>query len=172
MSLALVQVSTTDFNTIYSHIASHRPQHANMHLRQARQPKSGRVLRYLHAMRAVPGTREIDGMISGPGIFWQYRLVPTNGLHTQVQVLAHRSPPRDARRIQHRFLKEILDRVTFEKQGTVHHPKYKSGQFYLRRCVPGMRSAHVNCQTAVSTGQLDQAFVAQIQAWNFELLHP
>lgn len=170
MSLALVQVSVTDFNTIYSHIALQK--HSNMHLREARQKNKKRVLRYLHAMYAGTGRPEIDGVISGPGVFWHYKLLLTAAGQTRIRVLVQRGTAKDAARIQRTFLQEILARVAFEQTGKVHYPKRLSGQLYLRRNLSGTAASHAKCLSAVAAGELDPAFVAQLQPWNFELLRP
>ena len=166
MSLALVQVSTTDFQQLYSHLATHTA-HRNMHLRQ----RAGRKLRYLHALYAN-ASPEVEGMISGPGLFWHYKLTLTAAGQTQLSVLAHQSSPRAAARIQRRFLPEIVARMHQEQQPQKHFPRYLKGQFYLRRSASGMVASHAKCQMAVSNGVLDQRFVSQLQPWRFELLNP
>jgi hypothetical protein len=142
-----------------------------MHLRQARYRSKRRVLRYLHSMYAHANRQEIEGMISGPSVFWHYRLNAPKG-RTQLQVLAQRSPPQDAARLQATFLAEILERIRQERSGQLHFPKLLAGQFYLRRSAPGMTASHQNCQAAIASGALDSRFVAQLGAWNLELLHP
>jgi hypothetical protein len=178
MSLAAVQVPIADFNKIRGHLVGHMPAYRNMHLRKPRQRKRTRNLRYLHAMYA-PTTNEIVGMISGPGVFWHYRLSVVSQL-TQIQVLAQVSPPDEDARLGASFLHDVLDRVDSEQamalavaQGTAKfYSNYLPSQFYLRRALPGMAASHQKCQAAVSTGALDPAFVAQLQSWNFELLYP
>jgi len=177
MSLALVQISPADFQMLYDHLSTFRPRYKNMHMRQVRyvtvtnRPKKRMLLRYLHAMIATP-TGEIEGVISGPSAFWDYRLKVSSGL-PQIQVRVRRSSPEADARLRDRFVPEVLKRMRQEKEthGDVF-PKLTPGEFYLRRCRPGMLSTHANCLTAVSTGVLDQRFVDKLRAWNFALLHP
>jgi hypothetical protein len=186
MSLALVQISVSDFQLIRRHLMTHRTPsgslHRNMHLRMARQvalPRVGNApirhrstLRYLHMLHAPTANGEIHGMISGPGVFWHYRVTAT-AAQTQVHVLTPpRSSAREAVRLQHRFLRDVLDRVHQEQSGDVHYPKRVDGEFYLLRQSPGMHVAHRHCQAAITTGALDRRFVEQIQAWNLALLRP
>jgi hypothetical protein len=171
MSLALVQVPVQDFQFIHAHLTTYSPKR-NMHLREMQTVKKQTNLRYLHAMHVAPGTNDIDGAISGPAVFWRYRIRLVAG-RVQLQVLVQRSSAKDAARIQSHFLPEILKRVRQEKAGTKHQfPKLKAGRFYLRRWFPGMHHTHANCVAAVSSGTLDPAFVSQFQPWNFLLLHP
>jgi hypothetical protein len=136
------------------------------------KPKTRRTLRYLHAMYATNGAPEIEGMLSGPGIFWHYQLVRISATQTQVLVLNHYSTARDARRLQRRFVKEVLKRVSFEQTGEKHFPKLTKGQFYLRRGPTGTLATHVNCIKAVATKELDQRFVDQLHVWNLRLIRP
>ena len=171
MSLALLRVQVSDFDAIFDHLTS-RPRYENMHLREACQRNNQRDLRYLHAMRANGnGAPEIEGMISGPGVFWHYKLTKSKG-RTQLNVLSQRGSPAALARMQRRFLVEIVARIKQEQSGEVHHPSLTSGQFYLRRANPGMPANHRNCVDAVSDGVLDQRFVSRLAAWNLQLLHP
>jgi hypothetical protein len=141
--------------------------------------KRTRNLRFLHAMYAPPAAAVIDGMISGPGVFWHYQLSVANQT-TQVQIFAQVSSPAEDARLGARFLRDILDRVGAEQamalaaaQGTAKHfSNYLPGQFYLRRALPGMHVTHQNCQAALTAHALAAPFVARLQAWNFELLNP
>lgn len=179
MGLAQVQISVADFHTIHGHIVAHMPNHRNMHMREARQRKRRRNLRHLHAMYAPVSSNVIEGMISGPGVFWQYRLILA-GAVTQIQVLVQVSSPADDQRLGGRFLRDVLARVASEQAlaqaiaagAKRYSPRYIAGQFYLRRALPGMLATHQSCQAAVSSGVLAQTFVSQLHAWNFELLHP
>lgn len=175
MSLALVHVPVADFQSIYTHVSTQKPTqkaaYRNMHLRERCQRNGLKDLRYLHAMYASPTSAEIEGMISGPNVFWHYRLRVANA-QTQIQVLVQQSTARDAVRIQRRFLLEIQTRIRQEQAGTQHYPRLTPGQFYLRRRIPGINRAHANCRAAVANGSLDQRFVSQLHGWNLELLHP
>jgi predicted transcriptional regulator len=171
MKLALVEVTHSDFEQIYDHLASHKPHYRNMHMREACQRKRKRELRYLHAMYALPTGREIDGMISGPGIFWHYKLIGT-GARTRIRVFGERGSPKDLARIGRHFVKRILARIELEREDAKRHPKRKAGQFYLRRCQPGMPDTHRNCRRAVTSGALDPRFVSQLESWDLELLCP
>jgi hypothetical protein len=168
MSLALVQVDVSEFNQIFHHLTTHT-KYRNMHLREARQHNKRRVLRYLHAMYPTR-SGVIDGMISGPGVFWQYTLSVVRG-QTQINVLAHNCSLKDSARIQTRFLPEIMRRMAQEQTKQSGFPKLTPGQFYLRRHLPGMHHGHANCQAAVQSGALDQRFVSALQGWNLSLLH-
>lgn len=81
MSLADVIVPLDAFDRLYQHLLSYKPNkvnYKNMHMREARRGPDGNELRYLHAMRARPGTvKAIDGMISGPSVLWGYELLRT-----------------------------------------------------------------------------------------------
>lgn len=142
-----------------------------MHLREACQRDGARDLRYLHAMFATRGTaREIEGMISGPGVFWHYDLV-RSASRIQLNVRSQIGSPRALERMQRRFLPEIVDRVVQEQSGALHYPTRSAGQFYLRRSIPGMAPTHPNCRAAVTAGVLDRRFVSRLQHWSLELLH-
>jgi len=171
MSLALVQISPADFHTIYGHLTNHKPPYSNMHLREVRQQNKQRQLRYLHAMHAAPSRAEIEGMLSGPGVFFHYKMNLARG-QTQLQVLQQQCAQKEATRIQQRFLPEILKRIAVERAGTKPFPRLITGQFYLRRRRPGMAASHANCQAAVAKKVLDPRFVAQLHDWDFELRHP
>ncbi|HEY4013453.1 MAG TPA: hypothetical protein VGM06_08950 [Polyangiaceae bacterium] len=172
MSLALVQISTADFQLIYDHMTQHARarKHQNMHMRQTRTKNKRRILHYLHAMH-VAGLNLIEGTISGPGVYWHYTL-RAGKAQTHLTVSAHVSPPNEDRRIQRQFLKEIMDRIGDEQAGRKGFPRYATGQFYLRRRSPGTPATHPNCQVAIANGVLDQRFVSRLYGWNFELLHP
>lgn len=173
MSLALVQVPLSDFNRIHNHVSTHT-RHRNMHLREARVRQRRRALYYLHALYAPATGHEIEGMISGPNLYWHYRLKPSaSQASVQVQVLTRpRSSPQDAVRLQGRFLRDILDRIRHEQSGVVHYPRRLQGQFYLRRGSPGMPVSHPHCLAATANGELDPRFLVQLHPWNLELLHP
>lgn len=172
MSLALVQVPVSDFHTIFDHVSTHYARYRNMHLRKPCQRKGQRDLRYLHAMYASTVKDEIEGMISGPNIFWHYRLTLLASGRTQLSVLAHASSAAESARIQRQFLPDILSRIEEEDAGSDHYPKRTKGQYYLRRGQPGSSATHLACQAAVATGVLDKRFVAQLRAWNLRLLCP
>lgn len=167
MSLAQVQMSTTEFQSLHGHLTS-KP-HRNMHAREARTQNGHRTLLALHAMYATTPS-EIEGMISGPGIFWHYKLTLGGG-QTQMRVFAH--TPADAARVQRRFLPVILGRAR-EEQTRTQQPfsNMLPGEFYLRRHLGGMPSSHQNCRNAVAAGALDQRFVSQLQAWNLMVVNP
>jgi ribosomal protein L20 len=171
MALARVQLSASDFDTVYDHMRQHMPAYANMHLREACKRNKKRDLRYLHAMRVKPGTqRAIEGMICGPGILWEYELIPRSA-HTQIIVKTDKASPKERRRIERQFRKEILRRVNAERAGNRGFPKLAPGQFYLRRG-RAMAPNHPNCQSAIARGVLDPAFVSRVLVWNFLLLAP
>lgn len=170
MSLFQVTVPLSEFESIYSHIARHKPRYANMHLREACQRAGSRDLRYLHAMH-VPGAGLIEGMISGPEVFWHYSL--QRARHgTQLNVLQERGSDAALERIGRRFLTEISNRVEQEKQGGEYFPRYSPGQYYLRRQEPGSDPSSLVCVRAVADGVLDQSFVDQLANWKFCLLNP
>ena len=74
MSLTQVTITPAEFDLVYNHIVSYMPRYQNMHLREACQRNNRRDLRYLHAMHAPTGSKKvIDGIISGPGVFWNYQ---------------------------------------------------------------------------------------------------
>jgi len=119
VSLALVTVPLSDFDVIHDHVATYYPQHRNMHLREAHYSNKKRVLLYLHALHAKRGARQIEGMISGPGLFWQYVLTGSKS-RTQLTVIHEPSDLKARTRIQQQFLAEILERVALEKKGEKH----------------------------------------------------
>lgn len=86
MSLASVTVQPDDFDLVYEHLIAHKPKYRNMHMRQICHRNKVRMLRYLHAMCANGSPESIDGMISGPGVFWRYQLLRAHG-HAQINVL-------------------------------------------------------------------------------------
>ena len=172
MSLALVTVQPDDFDLVYEHLVAHKPKYRNMHMRKTCNPNDVRTLRYLHAMYADIASKRIDGMISGPAVFWRYQLIRTHG-HSQINVLREIADPPARNRILKRFVSEILRRVQDEQLGNPSgRPNYSSGQYYLRRRIPGMDSTHQHCIDAVREGVLARAFVSQLASWNFEIVHP
>jgi hypothetical protein len=172
MSLALVTLQPSDFDLIYYHLLSYKPPYRNMHLREACQRNNKRDLRYLHGMYAKPGaSREIEGMISGPGVLWHYKLIGTKW-RTQLNVLLEQGTPKALARIRTRFLSEIMTRIDEEQSGSLYFPSRTPGQFYLRRRIPGIAVSHRTCARAVAAGVLDRRFVSQLAQWNFELLCP
>lgn len=170
MSLALVQVSATEFQTVHGHLTSFKPQHRNMHVRDTRQQNGHAVLRSLHAMFAT-ASNEIEGMISGSGGFWHYRIRLVGG-RTQMQALVQNCSAADAARIQRRFLPSILKRVRDEQTAAQrpHFSNLTQGQFYLQRHLGGMLPSHSHCLNTVSSGLLAQAFVSQLHPWNLRLI--
>lgn len=173
MKLALAIVPQSDFDHIVGHMLSYKPPYRNMHLRVACQRKKKRDLRYLHAMYVNAGLSrpEIEGMISGPGVFWHYKLIRT-AKRTQLNVLVERGSSKELERIGDRFLQEIHARIVQDQAATTHHPVRTRGQFYLRRWHPGSPASHRNCLRAVNAGVLDSAFVSKLAAWDLELLCP
>jgi hypothetical protein len=171
MSLALVQVSVPVFHEIRDHLESHYPRHRNMHLREACYRNKKRVLHYLHALYAPVDKPHVEGMISGPDVFWHYRMFMASRTQIHLQVLSPRSTPYEDDRIYRCFLPEVLTRIHEEKTGPKRFPKPLPGQFYLRRSLPGMPMDHRHCRLAVSTRTLDQPFVSQLASWNLRLLY-
>jgi hypothetical protein len=171
MGLAQVHVSVPYFQQLYTHLTTHKPRYRNMHLRATRIRNGHREMRHLHAVYAS-GATEIAGMISGPAVFCHYELTLVRG-QPQMRVLAEDCNTQEADRIQHRFLRDMLRRMRDEQENDQDHPVRRlAGQFYLRRCRPGMLPDHANCEAATSSGALDPRFVAQFHHWNFELLRP
>lgn len=171
MSLALVQVSAADFQTVHGHLTSFKAQHRNMHVRDTRKQNNRTVMRSLHGLYATTNN-EIEGMISGPGALWHYRIRLVGG-RTQMQVLVQNCSSADATRIQRRFLPSILKRVQQEQARAAQQQQFSNlsaGQFYLQRHLGGMSSSHPHCKYTVANGLLAQAFVNQLQAWNLRLV--
>jgi hypothetical protein len=172
MSLALVTVTSADFDFIYAHLRSHAPTYQNMHLREACQRNKKRDLRYLHAMRPKPGdAKVIEGMISGPGVLWEYALIRTR-TGTQWNVMTNEAPPRQHRRIGAQFLKEVMKRIREEKAGFDGFPSRTRGQYYLRRHATGTPINHPTCKRAIADRVLDERFLATVLPWGFQLLCP
>jgi hypothetical protein len=169
MSLALLHVPAEDFRTIRGHLLSHLPPYLNMHLREARYRNKIRVLRHLHAMYAPRDRSEIHGMISGPNVFWHYRLILEAG-RSQTQILDEEASSEDAVRLRHRLLRDILNRVQMERAGLKYPPKLTPGQLYLRRHPLGTPAGDAVCRAAVLNGDLDQRFVSQLASWDLALL--
>ena len=175
MGLEDVSISVSDFQLIFAHLATYRTPsgalHRNMHMRQPKPKIRPATLHHLHAMFASRAN-EIDGAISGPGVFWLYRIRMANG-RTQVDLLDRRCSAEEDLRIQGRFLKEVLGRVR-QEQARVSHPYSNliDGEFYLRRRMGGIPASHPKCDRAVSEGALHPRFVTQLQTWNLELLCP
>jgi hypothetical protein len=113
----------------------------------------------------------IEGMISGPGILWQYELIRTR-TQTQVNVSIDEASPKARERIGARFVRELVKRVDAEKQGFDYYPVRTPGQFYLRRHAPAMSPTHPTCRRAIASGVLDRRFVSLILPWGFQLLCP
>ena len=172
MSLAKVTIPSLTFAQLLGHLLS-KPLYRNMHMREPRQRNGKRELRYLHAMHAsVERPEEIDGMISGPDVYWHYKLKKTSS-GVQPNVLHERGSAKDIARMGERFLREIVARMRQEQAGTQDgFPRRKAGQFYLRRRAPGMSSTHPSCSRATGAGVLDRRFVSMLEVWNFELLCP
>src|SRR4051812_47272449 len=103
--LAQVALTLPSVQRIYDHLVSHKPHCRNMHLREACQRNGKRDLRYLHAMYAIPDRIEIEGMISGPGLFWHYRIIGT-GSATRIRVFDEDAPAKAVDRLIKRFLIE------------------------------------------------------------------
>jgi hypothetical protein len=171
MSLALVTIEPSDFDLIHGHIISHKPPHRNMHMREACQRQGERDLRYLHAMFAPPGKKIVEGMISGPGLLWVYRIVQTKS-RTQLDVLREPQDLKARERIGRRFLTEIRKRIQDEKTGDLFPPRRTPGQYYLKRNRRGTPATHPNCRRAVDEEVLAPLFVSRLEAWGFELLRP
>lgn len=172
MGLAAAIISPPEFHQIQGHLAAHKPPYRTMHLREIRQRNRQRVLRYLHAMHtplASPNT--VEGMISGPGVFWHYQLVASR-TRTQLNVLFEQGPADDLARIGDRFLPEILNRIAEEQAAAHPYPRYLAGQFYLRRKRGGVAATHPACRQALTQGVLDRRFVGRLSAWDLELLCP
>jgi hypothetical protein len=172
MNLALVPISVPVFQEIRDHLLTYKPRYRNMHLRERCQRDSEWGLRYLHALHASQSTSDVEGMISGPGIFLRYQMSMASRTRIHLRVTAHRSTPQADVRIYRRFLPEIAKRIQEERALPEHHPRLTPGQFYLRRSIPGMHDSHQNCIDAVRDEVLAQEFVSQLHAWNLRLLHP
>lgn len=169
MSLARVIVPVSDFDTIYSHLISHNPKYRNMHLREARQRLKKRVLRHLHAMYAHPDApARIEGMISGPDVFWHYEIIRHRS-RTQLNLVDEDASPEALDRIERTFLPQILKRIREEQAGLDFAPMRLSGQLYLIRNNPGSSPTHPDCRRAVADATLDSRFVARLSPWGFRL---
>lgn len=172
MGLAAAIITLSEFHQIQGHLATHKPPYRTMHLRETRQRNRKRVLRYLHAMHTpVVSPNTVEGMISGPGVFWHYQLVGSR-TRTQLNVLVEQGPADQLARIGDRFLPEILDRIAEEQAAAHPYPRYLAGQFYLRRKRGGAPLTHPACQHALKQGALDLRFVGRLAAWDLELLWP
>ena len=172
MTLAAVQIAPSEFERIRDHLVSHKPPYRTMHLREARVRNKKRTLRYLHAMHTTPADPlMIEGMISGPGAFWHYRITNSRG-QPQLNVLAEHGPGEELARIGRSFLPKILARIDEEQAGSAFHPTYLAGEFYLRRRRGGIHSTHAHCQLALNKGVLNAKFVSKLASWDLELLCP
>ncbi len=173
MGLAEVELSMSDFEVVYDHISSYAPgtkRYGNMHLRQNRQRKNEIVLRYLHAMRVVPGaTKALHGMICGPGLLWAYEIHPGRR-KARLLVTIDEADDKERERIERRFTNEILKRVKEEQGGEHPPPALRPGHLYLRRSDPPMSLAHSTCREALSAKVLDRRFLSQILPWGFRLI--
>lgn len=170
MGLARVALPTSDFDVIHDHLSTHRSNYLNMHLRETCQRNRVRDLRYLHALRVVAGQqREIEGMISGPGVFWHYKLIRTR-MRTQINVFAEVGSSKELTRIEARFLPEIMKRVRQEQTPGPLYTNYSAGQYYLKRRASGMAATHSTCRAAVDLGVVDQRLVATLVPWKFALV--
>ena len=132
-----------------------------MHLREARQRNGQRALRYLHATYAHQN--DIEGMISGAGVFWHYRLGLVGG-RTQIQVFSRVGSPSDEARILSRFLPELLERMREEQSRSQqqHFSNYLHGQFYLRRAFRGCQR---RTSTASALSQPEHSTDASLRSW-------
>lgn len=165
MSLAGVQIATSAFEIVYSHLLKHSVHH-NMHMREARVRNKKRTLRHLHAMHASSaGLRAIHGAVSGPGIYVRYVLT-----RRQINVLAEEGAAKDLERLAQTFERRMLLRVDQERGGGVPFTNYLPGEYYLRRCPGGIAATHPKCERAVAAGVLDARFVGHLAPWNLMLL--
>jgi hypothetical protein len=168
MSLAAVQLTTNDFQSLYQHLTTYKPHCRNMHLRDHQMRNGRRTLRHLHAMYAT-STTEIVGMISGPSVFCDYRIELGPGM-TRLLVRTEEGSPQEIDRLRSLFLQTVLGRMHEEQSRTKEPmPRYLPGELYLRRRAGGMAPSHQHARLAVSSGALDQRFVSQLQPWNLTL---
>lgn len=169
MSLARVNVPLPIFDAIHSHLVWNKPPYRNMHLREARYSQKKRVLRYLHAIHAArDAAYKVEGVISGPDVFWQYELLRYKS-RTQLNLIAEDAPPDALDRIERTFLPEILQRIREEQRREKFNPKRLSGQYYLIRDRDGSLPSHPDCKRAVAEGVLDEEFVEQLAPWALRL---
>jgi hypothetical protein len=169
MSAALVIISESEFDEMFDHMTSHKSGYRNMHLRAVRTPKTGRELRYLHAMYALRGTpKQIEGMISGPNVFVHYKIARRANQLAQMVVIAATGDQRERDKIWETFSEKVLSRARAEPNE--FGPTYLKGQYYLRRHRGGMPATHETCRQAIKSGVLHPKFVAQLQPWEFHLI--
>jgi hypothetical protein len=172
MSLALADTAQLDFDALYTHLVGHRKGYRCMHMREACKRGGRRDLRYLHAMRATEGRDdEIEGVISGPGLLWHYKLMRVHG-RTQLVVLREDGPPRALQRMGQRFTREILKRIRQEQNAKRGPVRYTTGQYYLRRAQPGFAATHPLCARAVTERVVDPLLVSKLELWQLKLHHP
>jgi hypothetical protein len=123
---------------------------------------------HLHAVYAT-STTVVSGMISGPGVFCHYDLVLVDG-QPQWRVHAEEGEQKYIDRLQHRFVREMVNRMGVEGTDELDHPVNRTeGQLYLRRQYGGMSPEDRLCLDAIESGALDRRFVAQFAPWNLAL---
>ena len=169
MSLTAVKVTADEFGEIFAHLTSHNPKYRCMHMREPRTVDGERALRYLHIMCAISEQPQIiEGLISGPGVFWHYKLLRTR-TGTQLNVLAERGEERARKRIAKRFVAEILRRIGTEKEKPTFRPDYKKGEYYVQRRLPGSLTSDRDCKRAVEDEVVDPLFVSRLSLWGLKL---
>lgn len=169
MGLANVHVSLPDFELFHDHITGFKPRYKNMHLRSTRIFRGHRQLRFLHMM--VASKDRIDGMASGPGgYFCKYEIVRNAHGIVQMNVLSEQGSIKDRDYFGDVFLREVRKRVRMEKQMPNDvYSNYSTGEFYLRRKLPGMPVSHENVRKALNQKVVHSSFAAALAGWNFQL---
>lgn len=175
IAIKLIQVfekpSKTEFEEIVSHVSSHHFCQ-NMHLRDTRQVKGKRTLRFLHMVKMV-GPKIVGGHISGPlDLELDYEMSFANGI-CQYTIKAYSGPEKDLIRISKALKKWLLRRVSIEQEIS-EDPKvrYTKGEFYLRRSQIGMGISHQNIQAGLKKKAFSSNFAKKVGPWGFEVLHP
>ncbi len=162
MSLALANVTQSNFDVVHGHLLSRAPRYRNMpsapgvHPRRRARPALS--TRYVRAARASrPRDRGDDLPVqrfSGTTSSSRFRG------RVQLNLLFEETTPRALRRLGRRFIPEDHAPVSRKSRATIcHHPRRTAGQYYLRRNVGGMQASHPTCARAVTDRVLDQRFV-------------
>ena len=172
MSQLARKLKLSEFNDLFTHIQTYKPDYQNMHLRETCQRDGKRCLRYLHLIHTKENKINVlEGVVSGRNINVYYE-IHRGQKRVSIRFLKFLGTNQEKTRFQKNFVKELLRRMDYEKNSIeVHYPKRSKRRFYVRRGIPGTPFKSNKCQEALTSGELSGFFLRKLHLWNFQLIY-
>ncbi len=172
-----VECERAVLDKLYEHMRTAKPGYSNMHLRrtsQRKDPKTGKTTTRMRCLYILHAHAEgyVEGRVSGPQISAHFSIVP-RGDRAFLRFNRLTGAAKEQEWLARGLISRLTSRMEEERRAReAHYSNYLSGEFYVRRSATGMPRTHPKCRKAVALKMLDEAFVSQLELWQFELVHP